>query len=94
MAVLLEMKVNPQSGKQLFTRDKSGIIKCFLKSAPEGGKANSELIKLISKKLAIPQAKVAIILGATGRKKSIKIETALTVQAVLDKLGVETQMTL
>lgn len=91
MAVHIEIKVTPQSGKQQFVHDKSGIIKCFLKSAPEGGKANNELIKLLSKILSVPQEHVMIMQGITARKKIIKIETPLNTQAILHKLGLEVQ---
>jgi len=91
MAVLLEIKVTPQSGRQQFVRDKSGIIKCFLKSAPEGGKANEELMKLIGKLVGIPQEHIRLIQGATSRKKVLKIDTTLDQRAVLQRLGVEIQ---
>jgi uncharacterized protein len=91
MAVLLEIKVTPQSGRQQFVRDKSGIIKCFLKSAPEGGKANEELMKLIGKLVGVPQEHIRLIQGATSRKKVLKIDTTLDQRAVLQRLGVEIQ---
>jgi uncharacterized protein len=91
MAVLLEIKVTPQSGRQQFVRDKSGIIKCFLKSAPEGGKANEELMKLIGKLVGVSQEHIRLIQGATSRKKVLKIDTTLDQRAVLQRLGVEIQ---
>ena len=93
MPALLELKVVPQSGKQGFARDKSGVIKCFLKSPPEDGKANLELVKLLSKTLKIPQADIQLILGATSRKKTIKINQ-LDIPIILARLGLETQTTL
>ncbi len=91
MAVLLEIKVNPQSGRQQFVRDKSGIIKCFLKSAPEGGRANEELVKLIGKLVGVSQDQIRIIQGAIARKKVLKIDTDLDRHAVLQRLGIEVQ---
>lgn len=94
MAVRLELKVCPQSGKQGFSRDKSGMIKCQLKSPPEGGKANEELIKLIGKILRIPQENIIILQGITARKKLIKIETNETLDQIIQKLGIQTQTTI
>lgn len=91
MTIRLEIKVTPQSGKQQLTRDKSGTIKCFLKSPPVDGKANEELIKLLSKKLSVQQEKIVIIQGATARKKLVKIETELTDNAIFHLLGLEVQ---
>ena len=72
MPTLLELKVVPQAGKQGFIRDKSGIIKCFLKSPPEDGKANQELIKLLSKTLKIPQASIQLLMCATSAKRPLE----------------------
>ncbi len=92
MPILLEIKVVPQSGKQRFVTDKSGILKCFLKSPPEDGKANKELIKLLSEALSIPQDHIKIVLGATFRKKVLKIDTPLDQKAIWKKLGIEEQL--
>lgn len=94
MTLRIELKVTPQSGKQQFTRDASGIIKCFLKSAPEGGKANDELVKLLSKKLTIPQQNIIIAQGITSRKKVVKITASLSMNELLIKLGLEVQNSL
>jgi uncharacterized protein len=91
MAIRIEIKATPQSGRQGFTRDKSGILKCFLKSPPEDGKANDELVMLLSKQLGIRQDQIKIIQGATSRKKVLKIDTELSEQAFLHKLGIEVQ---
>ena len=91
MAIHIELKVMPQSGKQGFLYDKNGTLKCFLKSPPEGGKANSELIKFISNALGVPQENIMIVQGATARKKRISIRTAMSQTTVLEKLGLEIQ---
>ena len=94
MAVFVEIKVIPSSGKQKFVTDKSGNIKVYLKSPPEKGKANTELIKLLSKKLDVPQNDISIALGATTRKKRIKIETALSQNQINQMLGISNQLTI
>lgn len=94
MALLIEIKVKPQSGRQLCTLDKSGLLKCFLKSPPEGGKANEELIKFLSKALSIPQNSINIIRGASSRSKLLRIDAHLDRTALLKKLGIEMQKSL
>lgn len=89
MALLLTIKVIPSSGKQQWRLDKSNVLKCFLKSPPEKGKANAELIKLLANALEIPQAMIEIVGGATARTKRIKIDRAITHAQVLSKLGLE-----
>lgn len=94
MALILEIKVTPQSGKSSFEIDKQGDLKCFLKSAPEKGAANKELIKLLSKELKVPQNDIEIIAGLTIRKKKIKLHVALTFEQFCQKLGLSHQKTL
>lgn len=92
MAHSLEVKVVPSSGKLAIIVDKSGTIKCYLKSAPERGAANKELIKMIAKRVGVTQQAVTIIAGATSRKKILKIESGLTKQELLETLGVHMQL--
>jgi uncharacterized protein len=91
MAILLEIKAVPQSGRQKLIRDKSGIIKCFLKSAPEDGKANRELIDLLSDLLNLSRQDISILQGATARKKVVKIDTNLNKNTILQQLGLEAE---
>jgi uncharacterized protein (TIGR00251 family) len=87
MPIFIEIKVIPNSGKQECKQDQNGTIKCYLKSTPEGGKANKELIKFLSKKLGIPQYNIAITSGATLRTKRIKLGTTMTLKEICEKLG-------
>jgi len=94
MSLVIDVKVVPQSGRQKFALDKAGTLKIFLKSVPEGGRANAELLALLSKKLRVPVGEIAIMLGAASRKKRLKIGVGLTFEELLDRLGVERQQTL
>ncbi|MFA5307113.1 MAG: DUF167 domain-containing protein [Candidatus Babeliales bacterium] len=94
MAVILEIKVIPSSGRQDLFRDKSGSLKCHLKNPPENGKANAELIKMLAKNLGLGQNAVQLLSGATARKKIIKIESSLSLEELLRELGIESQTTL
>ncbi len=91
MSVIINIKVTPSSGKQEFTLNKSNEIKCFLKKPPKKGLANAELIKLISKKLKIPQNYISIISGLTSRKKKIKIDLDITKSKCIEMLGLSNQ---
>lgn len=72
--MIIEVKVVPSSGKNKWVIDKSGQLKCYLKSPPERGLANNELIRLIAQMLKIPQQSVIIISGLTSKKKRIEIK--------------------
>lgn len=92
MSLIIDVKVIPASGRQNFFLDKSDKLKCYLKNPPEKGKANEELIKLISKKLKLNKDSIQIMLGIKDRNKKIKIETNLSYDEVLLKLGIEKQL--
>lgn len=91
MALSLVIKVFPSAGKQLITIDKNGTIKCYLKSPPEDGKANKELVLFIAKKVSLDKDAISIIKGATVRLKTIKIETEMDRQALYEKLNLSIQ---
>ena len=92
MAVVIELKVIPNSKQQGFEQDKSGLIKCRLKSKPEGGKANEELIRLLSKTIGISTDCFKLLRGATSRNKMIKIDIKnLDLQGILCLLGLGIQ---
>jgi uncharacterized protein (TIGR00251 family) len=91
MITTLELKVIPQAGTQNIVQNIHGVIICKLKSPPEDGKANAELIKMLAKALSIPQAHIRIILGATNRKKTVAIND-LDRTTILKRLGIEQQL--
>ena len=94
MALVIEIKVTPSAGRQQLSIDKSGALKCLLKSPPEKGKANAELLKLLSKLLGLPQQKLVILTGETTRKKRIKIEADMTFEQFCEKVGLQVQRTI
>jgi uncharacterized protein (TIGR00251 family) len=91
MSLVFDVKVVPRSGQNKWILDKQGQLKCYLKSAPEKGKANQELIKLLAKALKITQADITIIAGATSRIKKIKITLPISFDILLTALGIEVQ---
>lgn len=91
MALMVTVKVVPSAGRQSCILDKSGGLKCFLKNPAERGLANNELIKLLAQAAAVPQNSVIIISGQTSRTKRIKIESTLTLEALMLRLGIELQ---
>ena len=94
MAFVFDVKVVPSSGRNKWVLDKSGRLKCFLKSPPERGLANKELIKLIAKALSVTQNEVEIMTGATSRNKKIKVSVDIDFDTLLSLLGIEKQKSL
>lgn len=53
--------------------DGSVHIKAAVTSAPEGGKANAALLKLLAKTWKLPKTSLTIVSGATSRRKVVQI---------------------
>lgn len=94
MPLQIVIKVSPSSGRQAWTVDKNGQLKCFLKSPPEKGLANKELIKLLAHSLHLSQDAITIVGGLTSRTKRILIQTTMTLSEVESILGIERQQSL
>lgn len=93
MVLIIEVKVVPSSGR-LSCKLEGERLKCYLKSPPEKGKANAELLNFFAKKIGVPKSGISIISGETNRTKRIKIEDSITFDRLLEKLGIERQMKL
>lgn len=94
MALRLEIKVIPSSGKLGFTIDKQHRLKCYLKAQAEEGKANYELIKFVAKICNVTQRDVDIVSGLISRNKVLLITTDITYEQFLQITGLEKQATL
>ena len=67
------VKVKPHSGKQEVENFGSGRYLVYLKESPENGKANEELIKVLSKHLGTPATRIKIKTGFTSPNKMLEI---------------------
>lgn len=92
MSLFIEIKVVPASGRQKCVLEKSGTLKCYLKSLPEKGKANLELINLFAKALKLPKKLITIEFGATSKKKRLKINYEIGFDDLLRSLGIGRQL--
>jgi len=82
--VELEIHVKPRSRKtSLVLRD--GCLTFYTEEPPLRGRANASLVKHLSRLLGIPQSRVLIVSGLTGRVKRVRIGAPR--EAVLEKLG-------
>ncbi len=50
------------------------VVKVQVTAAPEGGKANAALIKLLAKAWRVPKTSVSVVRGATDRSKTLLVE--------------------
>jgi len=68
----INIKVIPKAKKQKIVQ-KENRLKVYLKSPPEDGKANEELIKVLSEYFKTSKGSIQIIKGKFSRNKTIKI---------------------
>ncbi|MBR9679409.1 MAG: hypothetical protein GON13_04035 [Nanoarchaeota archaeon] len=67
--MLLKIKVKPNSGKSEIHTEKEKIT-AYLKSTPENGKANRELLKLLLKKYSTAK----IVKGLNSKNKTVLVQ--------------------
>lgn len=91
MPLVIDVKVVPGSGQQKCIIDKSGKLKCYLKSPAEKGLANKELIKFFATTLGLTQDSIEIVIGLTNPKKKIRINKNMTFEELLQYFKIEVQ---
>jgi len=73
--VVISITVKPNSKTQeVFYDSDIATLVFYLKSPPDKGKANKELLKFITKLLDIPSANIQLTSGQTSRDKTITIQ--------------------
>ena len=68
----LKVKVIANSSKQ-DVKEENGILKVHLKSIPQKGKANGELIEVLSEHFGIKKGQINIIKGLRSNIKEVEI---------------------
>ena len=68
---LLLLKAHPGAAKNTISGVHDGKLKVHVTAAPDKGKANSAIIKLLSAKLKIPKKNLEIVKGETSRQKTV-----------------------
>lgn len=80
---IIRLKLTPNAsfcGFSDLTQDSSALLylRAYVTTAPEKGKANQELIKMLSKNLKLAKNVFQIISGETDHWKKIYVDTPLT----------------
>lgn len=73
----IKVKVKPNSKIQKIEEAADRSLIVYLKSPPVDGKANEELIKVLSENFHVPQSRIRIKSGLSSRQKLIEIDTDL-----------------
>jgi len=72
----IEVAVRPEAPRSAIQRiDERGLV-IAIAAAPEHGKANEELIRLVGKVAGVPRTAVSVLKGHSARRKVLRVETA------------------
>jgi hypothetical protein len=77
--VALSLRVTPKAASARIgeiAEDASGrrFLRVYVREAPDKGKANDAVVKLVAKALKIPKSGIDVVSGATDRNKVIAIQ--------------------
>ena len=70
---LLYCRVTPRAARNRIERD-GARLRVYVTTVPEGGKANAQVVKLLSKALGVPKSRLVLVQGATSRDKRFRID--------------------
>ncbi|MEW5861495.1 MAG: DUF167 domain-containing protein [Cyanobacteriota bacterium] len=69
-----QVKVEPNSKNKSIEEAEDGSITVHLKSPPVDGKANEELIQILSKKFNVSKSRILLKSGLSSRNKLVEID--------------------
>ena len=70
---IFNIRVTPHA-KQNKVVETDGVLRVYTTVAPENGRANDAVIKLLSEYLDVPKSKIKILRGTTGRDKIVAVD--------------------
>jgi uncharacterized protein (TIGR00251 family) len=66
--------VTPKASSNRIVKTEPDHFRVYVTTAPEDGKANKAVLKLLSKHLGVPKTSMTITRGTTSRVKTIHID--------------------
>lgn len=70
---MLVLRVTPKARRNAVTLGDADSLRVHVTAAPENGKANAAVIRLLSRALNVPKSRLEIARGASGRDKLLRI---------------------
>ena len=73
----IEIKVTPQAKRNAVEGSPAGgdgVFRVYTTRAPEKGKANDAVVKLLAKHFGVPKSAITIVRGHTSRTKLVEVE--------------------
>ncbi len=68
-----EIKVVPRAGREEIAGERDGCVLVRVRAAPEDGRANAAVRRLIAAQLGVRVAEVELLRGERSRRKTVRI---------------------
>ena len=78
----VDILVKPRSKHDRISRTDDGRIAVSVTAPPQEGRANARVVKLVAKRLRVPQSAVRIVRGMSSKHKTMRIEGKSTAQII------------
>ncbi|HEX7840360.1 MAG TPA: DUF167 domain-containing protein [Kofleriaceae bacterium] len=88
MAITVDILVQPRASRAKIGPMHDGRIKIAVTAPPVDGEANAQVIELFARRLGIARGDVAVVAGASSRRKTLRIEnvTRQQIEAMIEEL--------
>ncbi|HEY5506988.1 MAG TPA: DUF167 domain-containing protein [Coriobacteriia bacterium] len=86
MSTRITVHVTPRSGRDSIEAGPGGVLRLRVTAAPDEGKANTAVCKLVADALGVPKTSVSVVRGHTARTKQLELAT-LTSEEVAERLA-------
>jgi uncharacterized protein (TIGR00251 family) len=72
--VRIRLRVSPGASRSTIVGRHGTGWKARVAAAPEGGRANAELVRLVAGVLDVPERSVSVVAGGRSREKTVTVE--------------------
>jgi hypothetical protein len=70
----ITVHVTPRSGRDSIEAGAGGVLQIRVTAAPDEGKANAAVCKVLADKLDVPKTSVRVVRGQNARTKQIEVD--------------------
>jgi uncharacterized protein (TIGR00251 family) len=74
MAVRVGVRVTPRASRESVEAGEGGELRVRVSAAPEDGKANAAVCRVLAKTLGVPKSAVRVVRGETARVKVLEVD--------------------
>jgi len=71
----ITVHVTPRSGRDSIEAGAGGVLRLRVTAAPDDGKANAAVCRLVADALGVPKTSVTVVRGHTARTKQLEVAT-------------------